>query len=139
MISAYSRIHTSAPTWSTRFESSHPLSMPKPDAAPDRYGDLGVDYRDPNNQRLNKAVLGFHRTHMFISNGTFELPFGPGRPLLGNAPGWIKRLTERWQLGGIFNLTSGAPFSVTASVSTIAQATSQATIVSTPNIVGKFP
>ncbi|PYS36574.1 MAG: hypothetical protein DMG14_24130, partial [Acidobacteria bacterium] len=25
-------------------------------------GDLAVDYRDPKNQRLNKAVLGFHRT-----------------------------------------------------------------------------
>src|SRR5207237_470705 len=33
------------------------------------------------------------------------------------------------------NLTSGAPFNVTAAVSTITQATS----VSTPNIVGNFP
>ncbi len=113
--------------------------MPKPDAAPDRYGDLAVDYRDPNNQRLNKAVLGFHRTHALISNGTFELPFGPGRPLLGNAPGWIERLVERWQLGGIFNLTSGQPFNVTASVATITPATSAALNASTPNIVGNFP
>jgi hypothetical protein len=98
-------------------------------------GDAAVDYRDPNNQRLNKAVLGFHRTHAFITNGTYELPFGPGRPLLSSAPGWVERLVERWQLGGIVNLSSGQPFSVTALVSTITQATS----VSTPNIVEDFP
>ena len=55
--------------------------------------------------------------------------------MLSNAPGWIQRFVERWQLGGIFNLSSGQPFNVTASVSTITQATS----VSTPNIVGIFP
>jgi len=97
--------------------------------------DAAIDYRDPNNERLNKSLLGFHRTHIFSSNGTYELPFGPGRALLSGAPGWMQRLVERWQLGGILNLTSGAPFSVTAAVSTITQATS----VSTPNIVGGFP
>ncbi|HYR84233.1 MAG TPA: TonB-dependent receptor [Terriglobia bacterium] len=98
-------------------------------------GDAAIDYRDPNNQRLNKAVLGFHRTHAFITNGTYELPLGPGRPLLNNAPGWVQRLVERWQFGGIANLTSGQPFNVAALVSTVTQATS----VSTPNIVGNFP
>ena len=102
-------------------------------------GDAAIDYRDPNNQRLNKAVLGFHRTHAFITNGTYELPFGPGRPLLSNVPGWVQRLVERWQLGGIANVTSGQPFSVTASVATIIPATSAASNVSTPNIVGDFP
>jgi hypothetical protein len=97
--------------------------------------DAAIDYRDPHNERLNKAVLGFHRTHIFNTNGTYELPFGPGRALLSNTPGWLQRMVERWQLGGILNLTSGAPFSVTALVSTLTQATS----VSTPNIVGSFP
>jgi hypothetical protein len=98
-------------------------------------GDAAVQYRDPNNQRLNKALAGFHRTHMLTSNGSYELPFGPGRPLLSDAPGWVQRLVERWQFGGIFSLTSGAPLTINAAVSTITQDTT----VSTPNIVGDFP
>lgn len=101
----------------------------------DNDADAAINFRDPNNQRLNKAVLGFHRTHMFTSNGTYELPLGPGRPLLGKAPGWLQRVVERWQFGGILSLTSGAPLTVTAPISTI----SQLTAVSTPNIVGDFP
>ncbi len=97
-------------------------------------GDGVIDYRDPNNQRLNKAVLGFHRTHSFVTNGSYELPFGPGRPLLSDAPSWVQRLVERWQFGGIVNVTSGGPFNVTASVATISQALG----ASTPNIVGDF-
>ena len=91
--------------------------------------------RDPKNQRLNRAVLGYHRTHALVTNATYELPFGSGRPLLSGAPGWVQRIVEKWQLGGILNLGSGAPFSVTSSVSTMTQATS----VSTPDIVGNFP
>ena len=41
------------------------------------------------------------------SNGTWDLPFGPSRMLLGNAPGWVNRLVEHWQLGAIFNWNSG--------------------------------
>src|SRR5207245_8342824 len=76
-------------------------------------GDAAIDYRDPNNRSSNKALLGFHRTHMFSTNGTYELPFGPGRPLLSNAPRFVQRLAERWQLGGIFSWTSGAPLNIT--------------------------
>src|SRR5262249_3313922 len=36
-------------------------------------------YLNPRNRALNKTLLTFHRTHSFRSNGTFELPFGPGR------------------------------------------------------------
>src|SRR5207249_1462250 len=63
---------------------------------------------------LNKSLLTFHRTHDFRSNGTFELPFGPGRMLLNNAPRWVSRVVERWQLGGIFSWSSGQPFTITA-------------------------
>src|SRR4029434_9307213 len=42
------------------------------------------------------------------------LPFGTGRLLLSNSPGWISRIVEGWQLGGIFSWTSGAPLSIQA-------------------------
>jgi hypothetical protein len=42
---------------------------------------------------------------------------------------------ERWQLGAIFSLASGAPLTITAPVSTFTQITTNGT----PNIVGDFP
>ncbi len=112
----------------------------------DNDGDFFVDYRDPGNRGLNKAVLGFHRTHAIQSNGTWELPFGPNRLFLNNAPGFVHRLVERWQLGGIFNWISGAPLNITAPIATITQPFSTtgagappACTVCTPNVVGDFP
>src|SRR5262249_8520657 len=34
--------------------------------------------------------------HDFRVNGTFELPIGPGKLLLGNFSGWKGRLLEKW-------------------------------------------
>ncbi len=98
-------------------------------------GDTNLTPRDPKNLDLDKAVAGFHRTHAWTTNGTYELPFGPGRSFLSDAPGVVQRLVERWQFGGIFSLTSGAPLTISAPISTIWQTTTNAT----PNIVGEFP
>jgi hypothetical protein len=42
------------------------------------------------------------------------LPIGPNKLLLANSSGWVARAFERWQLGLIYNLSSGAPTSITA-------------------------
>jgi hypothetical protein len=97
--------------------------------------DEGGSYRDPRNRSLDKALLGFHRTQMLTTNGTLELPFGANRRFLSNGPGFVQRLVERWQFGGIFSYSSGAPLTITAPISTITQSTT----VSTPDIVGDFP
>ena len=47
----------------------------------------------------------------------------------------MSRLVERWQFGAIFSLSSGAPLTITAPVSTIIQNTAN----NTPDIVGDFP
>ena len=97
--------------------------------------DAVVDYVDPSNRKLQKSLLGFHRTQFMTTNGTYALPFGADRPLLSSAPAWVQRFVERWQLGGILSLAQGAPINVTAPVSTIWQTTTNMT----PNIVGNFP
>lgn len=110
--------------------------------------DQALNTRDPRNISLDKTLLNYHRTHAFTSNGTYELPFGPGRPLLSNAPGFIQRLVERWQFGGIFSVSSGPPLTIVAPVTTIWQDTrvpaaspagTAAAGYNTPNIVGNFP
>ena len=124
------------------FQSSYTWSR----SLGDNDGDYFIDYRDPNNRRENKAVLGFHRTNAFLTNGTYELPFGANRPFLANAPAFVQRLVERWQLGGIFSRLSGAPLSVIAPIWTVVQpfyspAAGQPVlcIACTPNMVGNFP
>ncbi len=96
--------------------------------------DGGVSYLNPRNRSLNKTLLDFHRGHSVRSNGTFELPFGPGRRFLKSGPGFLTRLVEQWQLGGIFSWTSGAPLTITASTSSFVAGTGN-----TPIIVGNFP
>jgi len=107
-------------------------------------GDGSTEYLDPRNRHLNKTLLGFHRTHDIKSNGTFELPFGPGRKLLSNGPSFVSRLVERWQLGAIFGWSSGAPITITASSAelTWTQVPSTVNIArtsNTANILGDFP
>jgi hypothetical protein len=97
--------------------------------------DATKDFRDHRNRSLDKSVLGYHRTHSFQTNGTYTLPFGAGQRFLADAPSVIQRIVERWQFGGIFSWTSGAPINVLAPVSTV----NQVTTFNTPDIVGEFP
>jgi hypothetical protein len=90
-------------------------------------------YRDPTRRAIEKTILDTDRTHQFTSNGTYELPFGPNRALLGNAPGWVSRFVEKWQLGGILNYNTGAPLTLTSGISTISTTGAQ------PNVVGQLP
>jgi hypothetical protein len=97
-----------------------------------------VQYMNPRNRSLNKQLLGYDRRWDLRSNGLWQLPFGPGRKLLGNAPAIVSRLVERWQLGAIFSLSAGAPLTITAPVSTIIEPTNNV-VNNTPVIVGDFP
>ena len=94
-----------------------------------------VSVRDPRNRALNKARLGFDRTHAWNAHGTWELPFGPGRLIGSGAPAALARLIEGWQLSTIFTYHSGAPMSIAADSRTMAANSSQAT----PNLVGNLP
>lgn len=75
---------------------------------------LNLSYRSSRDRSLDKKLLGFHRTHVARSSGTFELPMGPGKLLFRNARGFWARLLERWQVGNIINLFSGDPITITS-------------------------
>src|SRR5687767_8107541 len=106
-------------------------SLGETDTDGSRFGN--IRYRDPRNRSEQKTLIG-HRTHDIRSNGTFELPFGPNRALLGGSSGILARLVERWQLGGILSWSSGSPMSLLSGRSTLTAATAI-----TPDIVGDFP
>jgi hypothetical protein len=92
-----------------------------------------VVFRDGRDRSKDRRRLNFDRTHVLKANGTFELPLGPGRAFLNSSSGFLSRLFERWQLGGIVTISSGAPISITSSASTYNQSTSN-----TPAVVGSF-
>ena len=102
----------------------------------DDSADNASNFRDVTNRRLERARLSFDRTHSFRSSGTYELPFGPGKLLLGNSSGWLSHLVERWQFGEIANFTTGAPLNITANVATFNSTTPASNL---PNIAGDFP
>jgi hypothetical protein len=106
-------------------------------------GDGATEYWDPRNQHLNHSLLPFHRTHDFRSNGTLELPFGPNKKFVNSGPGFVQKIVERWQLGGIFRWSSGAPVTITASNaettwSPIPVTVNLARTPNTPMILGDF-
>ncbi|MBO0723832.1 MAG: TonB-dependent receptor, partial [Blastocatellia bacterium] len=68
-------------------------------------GTRGVSFpQDSYNLRAERAVSGFDLRHRFSLNFTYDVNFIPG--LFGSLP---KRLTEGWQLGGIYTGQSGSP------------------------------
>ena len=111
--------------------------------------DTGAVYRDPTRRSIEKSLLGFDRAHQITSNGTYELPFGTGHFLLGNAPGWVQQVVNKWQLGGIMNFNTGAPLSLTTAAATNATASAVGSTTSgiqtisnvqaQPNVVAALP
>jgi len=71
-------------------------------------------WTDPLNRDADYRLALNHRAHEFRMNGTFELPFGPGRLLFGNAGGPLARAIEGWRLSGTYNAFSGAPATIAA-------------------------
>jgi hypothetical protein len=93
---------------------------------------IEIYYKDGRNRHLDKRIIPFHRTHAFKANGTYELPFGPNKAFLNAGSGLLSRLTERWQFGGILNLVSGTPLTLTSGTSTFNQYINN----NTANLVG---
>lgn len=91
-------------------------------------------YRNGRDRRLDKRLLSFHTPHVFRNSVIYELPLGPGRKFLSNAPGFIARAVERWQFGVIYNQFAGSPLGISSGVSSFNQFTDN-----TPTLVGDFP
>lgn len=69
----------------------------------------GNGFTDPLNPSLDYGMSLNSVGHDLRSNGTFELPIGPNKLLLGNSSGILARAFERWQMGFIYSISSGAP------------------------------
>jgi hypothetical protein len=68
----------------------------------------------PEFYHLNNALSPFDRTHNLQITNLTELPFGRGRRWL-NGGGALAAIVGGWQINNILSFTSGTPFDVTAS------------------------
>jgi hypothetical protein len=91
--------------------------------------------RDPRNLRLQRGLVNLHRTHNFKAHGTYALPFGPGQTFLANAPNWVNRVVEGWDISGIFNWSSGAPLTFETDRATLNSRNAE----NTPILLGALP
>jgi hypothetical protein len=74
-------------------------------------GGLVCDLRD---LRVCRGDSDFDIRHLFNANFIYELPFGKGHRLGGNAPGWVNQIIGGWEVTGIYTARSGLPFSTTS-------------------------
>jgi hypothetical protein len=84
-------------TWSKALDDA---SNPGPDNAGPNLP------QDPTNLAAEKGLSDFDHRHRFVTNFLYELPF------LKNSEGWVHSVFAGWQVGGIWTLQSGAPFTV---------------------------
>jgi hypothetical protein len=92
--------------------------------------DLSGNPSDPLNYNNDYSLTNIDHKHEFRSNGSFELPFGPNKLVLGNSTGIVARIVERWEANIIYNVTSGAPMTISASTGMYANFT--------PDNLGQF-
>lgn len=67
------------------------------------------NFRSLRDQGLNKTLSPYDVTHAFKVNWLYELPFGRGAALLGDASPWLDALVGGWSFNGAIKLQSGTP------------------------------
>jgi hypothetical protein len=69
-------------------------------------------FKFPN---LDKGNASFDVRHRFTASYMYELPFGRGKALLGDARGALEQVVGGWQVAGITTISSGNWFTPTDS------------------------
>jgi hypothetical protein len=71
--------------------------------------------QDPNKPWLERSLSTFDIPHVFQLSYSYDLPFGHGRPFLGNMPRWAELIIGGWKTNGIWRISAGRPLSFSVS------------------------
>ena len=75
------------------------------------YGTGGL-LQDAFNPNAFRGPSDFDSRHTITADAVVELPFGKGRAMLNNVPGWANQIIGGWQASGLFSHHSGTPLTV---------------------------
>jgi len=76
--------------------------------------------QNPYNWSADKGACDFNFPHIFVFSYAYELPFGKGKHFAGDMSGVENTILGGWQISGITTAQSGAPFTVTANATDVA-------------------
>lgn len=60
--------------------------------------------------KCDRGLSNFDIRNRWVTSFTYDLPWGPGRMWAHDATGFLAKVLEGWQAGGILTLQSGQPF-----------------------------
>jgi hypothetical protein len=68
-----------------------------------------VEYLNDTDSIPTHVVANLDRPHRLVASGIYELPFGRGKRIAGNAGGVLNHIIGGWQASAIFTAQSGPP------------------------------
>ena len=68
--------------------------------------------QDPNKPWLERSLSTFDIPHVIQLSYSYDLPFGRGRPFLGNMPRWADLIIGGWKTNGIWRIADGRPLTL---------------------------
>jgi hypothetical protein len=96
------------------------------------------DFQDQRFPNQNYGNADFDIRHRFVFSYVYELPFGRGRYLGGDASGFLNQIIGNWQMAGVVSAATGNYYTAT-DIQPVANADCGGTVgfyCSRPNIVG---
>jgi hypothetical protein len=88
-------------------------NMTNTDGGPIDLGPNDGAVQNPNNRNGEISVSNIGPPSVFVASGTYELPFGPGKPLLSQYAA-LGRVIGGWQLTAYCRYSDGLPLTITS-------------------------
>jgi hypothetical protein len=76
-------------------------------------GSGGPPVQNPSDMRNLYTISSDDVPHIFTLGWVYHLPFGRGKPVLGDASGVLNKVIGDWQISGMQSYSSGRPLSIT--------------------------
>lgn len=97
-----------------QFQASYTYSHALDEASSASLGSLSNgDFRDQRFPGMEYGNSDFDVRHHFVLSFDYQLPFGKGQAIAGNASGFLNQLIGNWQLAGIVSASTGNWFTIT--------------------------
>jgi hypothetical protein len=123
-----------------QFEASYTYSHSSDDASSASLGSLNNgDFRDQRFPQMEYGNSDFDIRHHLVVSYAWELPFGKGKTMGGNASGFLNQMIGNWQVAGIVSASTGNWFTVTDPNNNSSNTDCGGTVgfnCSRPNVVG---